>query len=55
MQQYAFSYISEEEYLEQERASKTKSEYYDDEIFVMAGASRRHNLCSFYFVPYFTF
>ncbi len=44
MQQHAISYISEEEYLEQERASETKNEYFDGEIFAMAGASRRHNL-----------
>jgi len=44
MQQHAISYISEKEYLAQERVSKTKSEYFDGEIFAMAGASRRHNL-----------
>ncbi len=32
------------EYLAQERAAETKSEYLDGEIFAMAGASRRHNL-----------
>jgi Uma2 family endonuclease len=36
--------ISEEEYLEQERASKVKNEYFQGEVFSMAGASRKHNL-----------
>ncbi|WP_373514569.1 Uma2 family endonuclease [Persicitalea sp.] len=34
---------SPEEYLELERAAKYKSEYYQGEIFAMAGASRNHN------------
>ncbi len=38
------SSISEEEYLENERASETKHEYYQGEIFAMAGASEKHNL-----------
>ena len=32
------------QYLQQERAAKTKSEYVDGEIFAMAGASLAHNL-----------
>ena len=37
-------YLSEEEYLELERNSETKHEYFDGEIFAMSGASRKHNL-----------
>ncbi len=44
MQHQAVSTIPEAEYLEQERASEIKSEYYKGEIFAMAGASRKHNL-----------
>ena len=44
MQQEAIHLMSEEEYLEQERASETKSEYFRGEVFAMAGASREHNL-----------
>lgn len=33
-----------EEYLALERAAETKSEFFDGEIFAMAGASARHNL-----------
>jgi Uma2 family endonuclease len=36
-------YLSEEQYLAQERLASYKSEYYDGEIFAMAGASRYHN------------
>ncbi|QTA84550.1 Uma2 family endonuclease [Desulfonema magnum] len=36
--------ISEAEYLDLERASETKNEYYQGEVFAMAGASRRHNI-----------
>ena len=32
------------EYLERERAAQTRSEYYQGEVFSMAGASREHNL-----------
>ncbi len=32
------------EYLALERGAATKSEYFDGQIFAMAGASRRHNL-----------
>jgi Uma2 family endonuclease len=37
------SYISEKTYLEEERKSTHKSEYYKGEIFAMAGAGRSHN------------
>lgn len=37
-------HISEEEYLEFERASEIRHEYVDGYIYAMAGASRRHNL-----------
>jgi Uma2 family endonuclease len=35
-----------EEYLAIEREAEFKSEYFDGEIFAMAGASRKHNLIS---------
>jgi Uma2 family endonuclease len=35
--------VSQEEYLELERKAPSKSEYYNGEIFAMAGASREHN------------
>ncbi len=35
-----------QEYLALERKSETRSEYYNGEIFAMAGASREHNLIS---------
>ncbi len=38
------SFISPAEYLVQERAALTKSEYFRGEIFAMAGASEAHNL-----------
>ncbi|MEZ4529320.1 MAG: Uma2 family endonuclease [Desulfobacterales bacterium] len=37
-------YLSEEEYLEFERNSESKNEYFDGEIFAMSGASEAHNL-----------
>lgn len=37
-------FITEEMYLEQERSSTTKHEYYDGNIYLMAGASEQHNL-----------
>ncbi len=40
----AVEYISEEEYIEIERNSEIKHEYFDGEIFAMSGASRSHNL-----------
>jgi Uma2 family endonuclease len=36
--------ISPQEYLEMERQSTEKHEYYDGQIVAMAGATRRHNL-----------
>jgi len=39
-----FNYISPEQYLEMERASETKHEYYKGEVFAMSGASREHNI-----------
>ena len=38
--------LSAEQYLSQERQSETKSEYFDGEIFAMAGVSREHNQIS---------
>ncbi len=35
--------ISENEYLEEERKSLHKNEYYKGEIFAMAGATKEHN------------
>ncbi|RRR69537.1 MAG: Uma2 family endonuclease [Candidatus Viridilinea halotolerans] len=37
-------YITEEAYLEQERRSITKSEYYAGQIYAMTGAKEAHNL-----------
>jgi Uma2 family endonuclease len=37
-------YITEEAYLEQERRSSTKSEYYDGQIYATTGAKEAHNL-----------
>ncbi len=39
-------HLTPEQYLSQERQSDTKSEYFDGEIFAMAGASREHNQIS---------
>ncbi len=39
-------YITEEEYLEVEDASLEKHEYFNGEIFQMAGASEKHNTIS---------
>jgi Uma2 family endonuclease len=36
--------LSEAQYLEIERAAEFKSEYFDGEMFAMAGGSRRHSL-----------
>src|SRR5258708_37941555 len=41
---YGKSKFTAEEYLEMERASVTKHEYYRGEIFAMAGASKEHNV-----------
>lgn len=40
-------YVTAEEYLARERAAEYKSEYYDGEIFAMAGASEPHNLIAY--------
>ncbi|MBL7738987.1 MAG: Uma2 family endonuclease [Chitinophagaceae bacterium] len=39
-----YNYVSPEQYLEMERASEEKHEYYKGEIFAMSGASWRHNV-----------
>jgi Uma2 family endonuclease len=38
------AYLSTEDYLALERSAEFKSEYFDGEIFAMAGASEPHNL-----------
>lgn len=38
--------LTPEQYLSQERQSEVRSEYFDGEIFAMAGASREHNQIS---------
>ena len=38
-----FNYVSPEQYLEMERASEEKHEYYNGEVFLMSGASPAHN------------
>jgi Uma2 family endonuclease len=37
------SFITPEQYLELERKAEFKSEYYNGEVFAMAGATRRHD------------
>lgn len=39
-----YNYVSQEEYLEMERTSEMKHEYYKGEVFAMSGASLRHNI-----------
>ena len=39
-----YNYISPEQYLEMERASETKNEYFNGEVFAMSGASLNHNI-----------
>lgn len=41
---YKRQFISAKEYLEQEKISLEKHEYYKGEIFAMAGAGNRHNV-----------
>jgi Uma2 family endonuclease len=41
---YGKSKFTEEEYLQMERASALKHEYYRGEIFAMSGAGNRHNI-----------
>src|SRR5688572_32989272 len=38
-----YNYVSPEQYLEMERASQEKHEYYNGEVFAMSGASLKHN------------
>lgn len=38
------SYLTPAEYLAMERQSETKSDYWDGEVYALAGASRNHNL-----------
>ena len=44
MQRQHSSYITREVYLDLERQSETKNEYWDGEIYAMAGASPQHTL-----------
>ncbi len=44
MQPEPLQKITREAYLDLERKAEFKSEFFDGEIFVMAGASRKHNL-----------
>ncbi len=44
MQEAIIATITETEYLEIERSSEIKHEYYRGEMFAMAGASRNHNV-----------
>ena len=43
MENLARAFLTEEEYLKQERNAPFKSEYYKGEVFAMAGARRKHN------------
>lgn len=44
MSTQAKPFINPEEYLEVERAAEYKSQYYQGEMFAMAGASEPHNM-----------
>ena len=39
-----YNYVSPEEYLEMERASDEKHEYYDGYMYAMTGATLAHNV-----------
>lgn len=39
-----YNYVSPDEYLEMERASDTRHEYYKGEVYAMSGASLEHNV-----------
>ena len=39
-----YNFVSQEAYLEMERASETKHEYYKGEVFAMSGTSWEHNV-----------
>jgi len=41
------NFVSPDEYLEIDRAAERKSEYFDGEMFLMAGASKEHNRIAF--------
>lgn len=43
MAEQAIKYITAEEYLKNERSASQKHEYYKGEIFLMSGATLRHN------------
>ncbi|MEO6453630.1 MAG: Uma2 family endonuclease [Ginsengibacter sp.] len=42
-----YNHISPEEYLEMERTSEEKHEYYKGEVFAMSGASHIHNVIAY--------
>ena len=42
-----YNFVSQEAYLEMERASETKHEYYKGEVFAMSGASNEHNFIAY--------
>lgn len=44
---HSWRLLTEQEYLQQERQSQTKSEYLSGQIFALAGASRTHNRITF--------
>jgi Uma2 family endonuclease len=47
------NYISPEEYLATERAATFKSEYYQGEIFALAGAGHNHNIITANLIGFF--
>ena len=42
------TYYTAEEYLALERCASYKSEFHDGQIYAMTGASRKHNLITFF-------